>query len=981
MAHATLLLCSVLLAAENAPAPLPADKAAADAKLLPGFHMDVVAAEPDLVQPVSFCIDHRGRFVVAEALNYGTWRATGKDRVVILEDTDGDGRADKRTVFHEGFNYITGVEVGFGGVWVMSPPCLYFVPDRDGDDKPDAEPQVVFDGFGHKESRHNLANGFNWGPDGWLYFGHGRTSPSEVGRPGTPADKRIHCDGGVCRIHPTKLVFENFADGTTNPWGVGFDEFGQCFVSNCVNPHLFHMIPGGHYEPWRNRPSSQFAYDRVPTVADHLHYEADKPKAMRGESAETLALGGGHAHCGTLVYLGDRFPAGYRNTVLMCNVHGRRVNNDVLIRKGSGYSALHGKDLMISADPWFMGVTLRTGPDGNLYVSDWSDTGECHTYKPHPTDGRIYRIRFGEPVRERVNLARFGDAELAKMQLHRNEWHVTQSRKLLQERAAKPGWDVAAVHGSQRAVLNSPAQKAPQRLNALWTLQVTGGIDVAGLTELLADRDEHVRGWAVRLLCESAPSPATLAKLTAATGDDSPAVRLELASALQRLSLEQRWNMGAGLLAHADDSDDANLPLMYWYGLEPLVGADPTRGLRLAAAGRIPLVRRYAARRLADDALARPNLRDLGPLATVLAETDDAVRVDLLEGTRDALRGRRSMPMPAGWSNVYPKLAASSQVRVRDAARALATLFGDPVALAELRNTALSTAAQANARRAALEALIEKRVSDLAPILHDLLADPAVRAVALRGLGSYTHGKTPERILAVYAQLPIEEKNDAVAVLASRKEYALELLGAVERGAVARAEISAFVARQIHALGDAKVSTRLREVWGEVRDASAQAKQQIAKYKGLLTPGRLQRADLSNGRLLFSKTCQQCHRLFGEGGKAGPDITGSNRANLDYILSNIVEPSAEIARDYRMSLIKMQDERIITGMIVERTAARITIETERGRVVLPGDEIAEVALSDRSMMPEGQLDKLTPDQIRDLIAYLASPRQVDLPKP
>ena len=154
--------------------------------------------------------------------------------------------------------------------------------DRDGDDKPDSEPQVVFDGFGYKESRHNLPNGFTWGPDGWLYAGHGRTSPSDVGRPGTPAEQRIHCDGGVYRIHPTRLVFENFADGTTNPWGVDFDDYGQCFVSNCVDPHLFHMLQGGHYEPWRNRPSSLYAYERLPTCADHLHFPQGKGNAMRG---------------------------------------------------------------------------------------------------------------------------------------------------------------------------------------------------------------------------------------------------------------------------------------------------------------------------------------------------------------------------------------------------------------------------------------------------------------------------------------------------------------------------------------------------------------------------------------------------------------------------------------------------------------------------------------------------------------------------
>src|SRR5262249_14679701 len=157
----------------------------------------------------------------------------------------------------------------------------------------------------------------------------------------------------------------------------------------------------------------------LPTCADHLHYPGGDLKAAVG-TADTLALGGGHAHCGTLIYLGDSFPASYRNTVFMCNVHGRRVNNDILNRKGSGYGASHGKDFLIAGDPWFMGVTLRTGPDGSVFVSDWSDTGECHTYKPNADTGRIYKISHGEPRKVETDLAKLSDEELARLQAHRN---------------------------------------------------------------------------------------------------------------------------------------------------------------------------------------------------------------------------------------------------------------------------------------------------------------------------------------------------------------------------------------------------------------------------------------------------------------------------------------------------------------------------------------------------------------------------------
>lgn len=967
----------VLLAADRTPAPFPADKAARAMVLPDGFHATVVAAEPDVVQPISFCFDARGRLFVAEALNYGTWQATGKDRIVILEEKEG---AVTRKVFYEGFNYITGIEVGFGGVWVMSPPSLYFVPCREGDDKPSGPPEVFFDGIGHKESRHNLANGFTWGPDGWLYFGHGRTSPSDVGRPGTPADQRIHCDGGVCRIHPTRRIFENFADGTTNPWGVDFDDYGQCFVSNCVNPHLFHMIQGGHYEPWRGRPSSLHAYERLPTCADHLHYPSGKANEMRGESSATLAMGGGHAHCGTLIYLADQFPASFRNTVFLCNVHGRRINHDILRRKGSGYTASHGKDFMIAGDPWFMGVTLRTGPDGSIYVSDWSDTGECHTYRPDTTSGRIYKISHGEPKKAQVDLTKLSDDELVKLQSHRNDWHVRHARRLLQEQAAKKDWNGQPVHAALNKMLASQLE-VPQRLRALWALQVTGGLDAKRLTALLDDPSEHVRAWSIQLLCEGqAPPTEVLDKFQAmAKSDPSPVVRLYLAAALQRLPLQARWEIAEGLLRRAEDADDANLPLMYWYGTEPLVPADPGKAMKLAMNARIPLVSQFIARRMLDDAGGRGDKADLRPFVTALAESSETVQLDLLKGAREGVRGRKSMRMPEGWPALYARMGRSDNAAVREHVVILALVFGDPQALLDLRKTAASKSAPTTERLAALEALIEKRPADLPPLLHELLADKAVRRLALRGLGSFSHDATPQRVLAVYADLTMEEKQDAIAALASRKEYALALLQAVEKKTVARGDMSAFIARQLYALGDKQVSERLRQVWGEVRDTAPEKQKQLARYKTLLTPAFMKNADPGNGRLLFSKTCQQCHKLFGEGHTIGPDLTGYNRAELDYLLVKIVDPSSQVAKDYTMSIVATQDGRVLTGIVVERSPNRLILQSATERIVIAKEDVDTIKESPLSIMPEGQLDALTKEQVRDLLAYLAGRAQVPLP--
>src|SRR3954452_3401604 len=362
-------------------------------KLPDGFRATLFAGEPDLIQPIGFCFDDRGRLWVAENTSYPKWQAQGHDRIVIFEDTDGDGRFDKKTVFYDKLNYLTGIEVGFGGVWVVSAPNLLFIPDKDHDDKPDGPPEVLLEGFGH-QGIHNLVNGCTWGPDGWLYGGHGGTSNGRIGPTGMPEAEKLFFDGGVWRYHPTKRIFEAVVAGTTNPWAVDFDQYGQGFIPNSVTPHLYHVIMGAHVERRVQSSTSRYTYGVIDTIADHKHWVGAKWEDSRGGKTDQVILGGGHAHCGLMVYLGDSWPDKYRNTIFMNNIHGDRINNDLPERKGSGYVAHHGADFLISADPWYMGLHVKYGPDGAVYVSDWYDTGECHTKKPHTENGRIYKITY-----------------------------------------------------------------------------------------------------------------------------------------------------------------------------------------------------------------------------------------------------------------------------------------------------------------------------------------------------------------------------------------------------------------------------------------------------------------------------------------------------------------------------------------------------------------------------------------------------------
>ncbi len=957
-------------------APLPPMEAARTMVVPDGFHVTLFAGEPDVKQPIGFCIDDRGRLWVAEAYNYPRHGSTPGDRIVIFADTDGDGRFDQRTVFYDRLNYVTGIEVGFGGAWVMSPPNLYFIPDRNGDDKPDSEPEVLLDGFGNHANAHNLANGFAWGPDGWLYGTHGRTNWSLLGKPGTPREQRVTFDGGVYRYHPVRHVWEPYADGTTNPWGIDWNDVGEAFICNCVNPHLFHVIYGAHYEPWRNRASSQYAYERIPTIADHLHFVGKGNYHAGLGSAEEDAAGGGHAHCGTMIYLGDNWPERYRNTLFTNNIHGRRINNDLLQRAGSGYSASHGPDLMRSQDPWFMGVTLQYGPDGAVYVIDWSDTGECHSLvNTRRETGRIYKISYGQPAVKPVNLGRLSNDELVDLQNHRNDWHVRHARRLLQERTAD-GRDMADAARRLQTMFQAETN-VPRQLRALWALHAIGKLDTDFLVQQLHHDHESVRAWAVRLLCEQ-PSLTTeiLERLRVlAEKDDSALVRLHLASILQRLERTDRWSIAEALLRRSEDAEDANLPLMLWYGIEPLLHDDLDRYVALTTATRMPTDVRHVARRVAGDSEVKSGL---DRLIRQLAHMEDGMKTEFLAGIMEGLEGRRRVTMPEPWPAAFANLQASKVASVRERSLRLALIFDDPAALITLRRMAVDEASEPTARNQAVQALVDKR-ADVAPLLLKLVPDAAVRRVAIRGLAEYDHPNTAKELFAVYRTLDQPARQDALQTLASRAAWANAIFDAMETGLVARNEVTAYTARQIYNLGDEKLNSRLTSLWGELRTTPAEKTQLMATYKRRLTPDALARGDRSAGRTLFQKTCANCHRFFDAGGNIGPDITGAQRTNLDYLLQTIIDPSAAVAKDYQLQIVATSAGRVMTGLVIGETKAALTLQTVNEKVVIPVDEIEQRTTSPLSMMPEGMLQTLTTDQARDLFAYLMGPGQVPLP--
>ena len=962
----------------NPAAPMPPAEAARTMVVPDGFRVTLFAGEPDVQQPIGFCIDDRGRLWVAEAYNYPFKNRPPADRIIILEDTDGDGQFDNRMVFCEGLTYVTGIEVGFGGVWVMSPPNFYFIPDKDGDDKADSEPVVLLDGFGIHANSHNLANGFAWGPDGWLYGTHGRTNWSMIGKPGTPESERTRFDGGVYRYHPVRHVWEPFADGTTNPWGIDWDDYGQGFVCNCVDPHLFHVIQGAHYEPWRNRESSRFAYERIATIADHFHFAGTKSVLGGAKTDEEDEAGGGHAHCGTMVYLGDSWPEKYRNTVFMHNLHGHRINNDILRRVGSGYTASHGHDLLRAKDKWYIGVTLQYGPDGSVFSSDWNDTGECHSMvNTQRGTGRIFKISYGETKAQKVDLKRLSNQELVELQSHRNDWFVRHARRLLQERTAQGQDMTSAVTELKRLLGNDPAeQPVARRLRWIWALNAIGFADETFLLGLLDEPSDYIRAWSIRLLSENTENflQAQGRMNGLALTDSSPVVVLHLASAFQRLPFNDRWSLAAALSVRSDFQDDANIPLMIWYGLEPLVHENLSRFVELASRTEIPLVCKLISRRVAAMSDNREGMKLLvGALAK--EETVDRQR-KFLEGILQGLEGTRSVPMPDSWPEVSTRLRASTDESVREQSVRLSLIFNDPIAIRSLIELSSNKTAKAIDRQRAISALVAKHVDGFDSQLISLIGDPATQSTALKGLAEYNHPQTVAAILDVFPNADVSARQDAIQTLAARPVWAKSLLDAVEADRIPRTELTAFTARQIHSLGDKQLSSRVENLWGQIRETSKDKARLIAGLKQRLTADTIKTGDRHNGRSIFTKTCANCHRLFDAGTPIGPDLTGAQRTNIDYLLLNLIDPSASISKDFQMQVIEKTDGRIITGLVIAESENAITIQTANEKVAVPLKEIEHRVASGVSMMPEGLLQRLKPDEVRDLFIYLTGPAQV-----
>jgi putative membrane-bound dehydrogenase-like protein len=944
----------------------PPDQAVARMKVADGFRVKLVASEPQVRQPILVKFDERGRLWVIQYLQYpnpaGLRRVAvdrysrttydrvppppprgpkGADRITILEDTDGDGRADKFTDFATGLNLATGLALGHGGVFVLQVPYLLYYPDRNRDDIPDSDPEVLLEGFGMEDSQ-SLANHLTWGPDGWLYGLNGSTTTCRI--------RGVEFQQGVWRYHPVTREFELFAEGGGNIYGLAFDATGNLFYSSNGASLFWHAVQGAYYQKSFGKHGplhNPHAYGHFP----HVKHDG---------------VPGGHVVLGGLIYSGESFPSVFRETFVGGNFLGRSVAWWSVSPLGSTVEAKLGGLLFDANDTWFCPTDLAQAPDGSIYVCDFHDARTAH---PDPDaewdrrNGRVYRVEaVGTRAEAKFDLAKLSSAQLVSMLGRSNRWYADQARPILAARRDP------ATFAALREMAGRPDSR--MALEGLWSLHAGGGLDDATAAGLARHPSEHVRAWLVRLRGDSHRAPGIV-------DDPSPVVRAQLAASAKRLSTRDALPVLRNLWSLGRDQDDPHIPLLAWWAMER--HAMPARREMVAAVDgiapdlRAKLMRRYAAEGSPDgyDACADLLARDPTLLPALEQGLGERGGMPVAQDTGVFLRFQQvSAVGPVGESRRYAPVGGRllEAIRAAWAARPADSLAARVAIRAGVEGAHADVARRAAASRdvkmlAVLQELGEpSAIPHLLPLL-DAPTDVAQAAIAV--LARFDDEGVTRSLIAHHAKNPTAIQR----ALLSRASSTAALLDAVERGMIDAKSIPSDELKRVAAFGQPRLDALVRKHWGAVAQGTPEEK--LATVRRLSNDLRAGQGDRARGRNLYLQHCGACHRLNGEGGTLGMDLTAANRADRLYLLTHIVDPSAFIRKEYMTVEIRTRDGRVLSGLVADEDAGGVAlVDAGMRRTRIAGGEIERRSDSPVSVMPEGLLEKLSPQSLRDLFAHL-----------
>ena len=945
-------------------------------KVPDGFEVKLVASEPMIRQPVTMSFDDRGRLWVVQYLQYPNPAGLkpvkvdqylrtiydripepppkgpkGADRITILSDPDANGRYRKSRDFVADLNLASGMCLGYGGVFVAQPPYLLFYPDKNGDDVPDGDPEVLLTGFGMEDS-HAFANSLMWGPDGWLYGAHGSTVTAKI--------RGIEFQQGIWRYHPITKEFELFSEGGGNTWGLDFDRHGNVIAGTNWSLACLHQVQGGYYikgfakhGPLHN-PHSYGYFDHVPCPN----------------------FKGGHVTCGGIVYLGGAFQDQFNGRYIAGNLLANAVYWYDLNPKGSSFTSKHAGEFLVANDTWFRPIDLQTGPDGAVYVADWYDKRANHVDPVDnwdKTNGRIYKVQVKEPPltsKVEIPLSRQTSAQLVTLLSHPNDWYRREARRILAERR-----DKTVVPWFRKMLKANDGQLA---LEALWAIYVSGGFDDALALEMLHHANEDVRTWTVRLSCD--PKKVTPELTTALVGlartDPSPTVRSQLACSAKRLPGHESLAIVHELLRRDEDVGDPHIPLLCWWAIEDkaITHRDQVLAqLQDAASWHVPMIRSTIVERIGRRYLAEGGDASLVACARLMAAAPQQADLDkLLSGMEKALEGRRLPAVPPALEKPLAKLLQEQPGNFT--ALRLAFRLGSTTAYQRALDVVADAKAPESNRISLIELLGQAGKPDCVPVLLQALVESKNdnhRSALLGALQSLPHPEIARTILELYPRLSAGLRSKARTLLLARPTSRLALVRAVDSGRIPAAEMPLDQVRQLAESKDAEIARLVEKHWGKVAPPPPGAK--VARINAILHALGQRPGEAAKGKALFTKACATCHTLHGEGNKIGPDLTTVDRTSRQFLVTNTVDPSAIIRPEFVAQVVATKDGRQLTGLVVESSGEAITLVNEKvERTILAKAQIEAMEPSSQSLMPENLLDQFDEQQIRDLFAYIQS---------
>jgi putative membrane-bound dehydrogenase-like protein len=957
--------------------PLAPDEAIKKMQVPDGFRVELVAAEPDLVNPIAMTFDEKGRIWITESTEYPRHSpGPGKDRVKLFESTRGDGKYDKVTTVIDGLNIPSGIAVGHGGVWVANSPDILFYPFEDRDRPKLGKPQVVVTGFGRADT-HELPNSLTWGPDGYLYGLNGVFNPSVVRQDGK--EWRFTC--AMFRIHPRTKKFDVFCEGTSNPWGIAFDPEGSAFVSACVIDHLWHLVETGYYHR-QGGPYPPYTW-KIESIVKHKHQKA--------------------AYCGLHYFDSDAYPPEYRGKLYMGNIHGNCINCDELTRDGSSYFAKPRPDFLTANDAWFMPVAQRTGPDGCLYILDWYDRYHCYQdagRDPAGIDrlrGRLYRVVYKDyRAAGTFDLSKESDEQLIERLQSPNVFYRDLAQRIFCERFSVSGSDWLQRRAKLWKLVRNEKLPLAGRTHALWALVSTTryGEEIYFIDGLLQSKEPWQRAWGVRTVANNMERLKTRQFIAARLArDPSPDVQLQVAIAARKLGIDPMPVL-LDVLTHC--GDDKLIPHIVWQNLHPLLEKEGERFLALAAKAdlaKAPGLAKVLPRGI-DCILGNPRgdpamVAGLIDTLAMTPESEATAKLCLSALTAKVQTGELAGKQLESFKKaMQPTVAKLVDVKTSNALRTetllLGASLGDMQCVYPVRGMFVKPGDD-RLRVRALQSLIAARDTDLPVVVSRVLTDsfnkntPALKGEVLQALGRADGDWVAKTVLGEYRTLEPEVQPRAIELLTQRPTWAKSLFKEIAAKKVSKDAVNINQARRLLAIKDAELNKLVCDHWGAPRDGrNPEREKVVAEMRELLkkAPG-----NAHAGIAIFKKVCAQCHKIYGEGTDVGPDITSNGRSDFEQLLSNVFDPSLVIGAGYQATTVVMTTGQVITGVVVEDNRQRLALKMQGGEVAtIPRDSIDEMHVSKVSLMPEGLERQLQPQEIADLFAFLCLDRPPDDPK-